>query len=151
MSRKKILYIAGAAVVLAALAVGIYTVAAPSWSVPRSIHYQGRLTDAAGSPVVGTQTLTFRIWDRESGGTDPLWEETLTVSLPADGYFSAALGKTSGHEITDSILEGGTRWLGVEVGTTGELAPRQEIHAVPYALKAGESAHVAMGPISTTG
>ena len=145
MRRKKFLYLAVAVVVLTALVVGIYTVAAPSWSVPRSVHYQGRLTDRAGNPVTGTHDITFRIWDSESGGTSPLWEETLTLNLQADGYFSVALGKTTGHEITDSILEGGRRWLGVEVDTTGELSPRQEIHSVPYALKAGESAAIAVG------
>ena len=144
MKRKTIIIGAISIVAIAALAVGVYTIAAPSWSVPATLHYQGRLTDSAGSPVTGITDLTFRIWDSETGGT-ALWEEPQTINIPPSGYFSVVLAKTAGYEIGAGVLEGGPRWLGIEVGSAGELTPRQEIHSVPYALKAGESAHVAVG------
>lgn len=37
--------------------------------VPRTLKYQGKLTDPAGIAVVGDVDITFRIYDVETGGT----------------------------------------------------------------------------------
>jgi len=49
--------------------------AAPQTTAPQVMNYQGILKDAAGDPLNGTYTITFRIYDSEIGGT-ALWEET---------------------------------------------------------------------------
>ena len=38
-------------------------------SVTDSINYQGRLTDSSGSPLSGTYTMTFGLYDVSTGGT----------------------------------------------------------------------------------
>ena len=70
------------------------TVAAATWStamdaradVPQVVTHQGRLFDAGGVPVVGTQDLKFTIYDAEDAGTE-LWSETIPVDFD-DGFFS---------------------------------------------------------------
>ena len=38
--------------------------------IPRTMHYQGILTDASGQPVAdGTYDLTFKIYDISAGGS----------------------------------------------------------------------------------
>src|SRR3989338_6920236 len=60
--------------------------------VPRTIHYQGKLTGSDGSPIVGEHTVTLRLYDAASGGT-LLWQEQHDLSLVrADsGIFSVVL------------------------------------------------------------
>ena len=38
--------------------------------IPRYINYQGKLTDAKDDPVTGDVSVTVRIYDAESGGTN---------------------------------------------------------------------------------
>lgn len=148
MTRNKIFYLSAFVFILSMLAVGIYTLASPSWAVPRTLHYHGRLSDISGDPVEGTHDVTFRIWDEEtaSEAEHKLWEETLSVTFEEGGFCSVELGAASGHEFPDTLFEGDRRWLGVQIeGDTEELSPRHKIHSVPYALSAGESAALAEG------
>jgi hypothetical protein len=61
--------------------------------VPSTINVQGRLTDAAGTPLSsGFKQLTFSIHDAEAGGST-LWAgETQLVTTDADGLWNAAIG-----------------------------------------------------------
>lgn len=59
--------------------------------VPQVVTHQGRLFDAQGVPVSGTQDITFVIYDSEVAGV-ALWVETIAVDLD-EGYFSARLGE----------------------------------------------------------
>lgn len=102
-----------------------------SAAVTWAINYQGRLTDAAGNPVPdGNYTIHFRLYNVDSGGT-PLSTDTDTVSV-SDGLFNAYLrfapASYGGH------FDGRALWLGIEVGSDGEMTPRQTILPVPYAL-----------------
>ena len=54
-----------AVAVLVSLTAGIASAAL----VTQSITYQGKLTDAAGNPLTGTYSVTFRLYDVSSGGT----------------------------------------------------------------------------------
>src|SRR5262245_60513883 len=105
--------VAVAACVLLASA-GVATAA-----VPPTLTHQGRLYDAAGNPITGTQAVTFSIY---SGPNDPVpvWSETPDVTFD-DGYFSVALG-----DVVDliAVLDGQTKYLGVTVGNDAEMTPR---------------------------
>ena len=146
LSDKKI-YLHAIVLVAVILAVGIYTVAAPSWEVPRTIHYQGRLFDLEGNPIEGQRDITFRLWDdaTATGEEHILWQDELRITFEDGGYFSIELGATGGNAFPDGLFEASGMWLGVEVDESGELSPRQRIHSVPYALKAGETAAIAEG------
>lgn len=60
---------------------------------PQTIHYQGYLTNAAGAPLSGSQSVTFRLYSVPSDGT-ALWAETQSVNA-ANGNFSALLGNVT--------------------------------------------------------
>jgi hypothetical protein len=101
--------------------------------VPAFLTEQGRLLDKTGAPVTGTITVVFALYDVPTGGT-ALWSENQVISLD-DGYFSAILGETT--PIPRTLFDGQTRHLGVQIGSDPEMAPRQAVVSVPYALVAG--------------
>jgi hypothetical protein len=116
------------------LAAGMLLVAIQgSTQVPKLINYQGYLTDANGKPVQdGTYTITFRIYDSQTGGT-ALWEETQQVYVD-DGMFHVLLGSIK--PVKSSIFSEANRWLGIKVGEDNEIAPRSRLVSVPYAMSA---------------
>ncbi len=89
------------------------------------IPIQGQLTDASGTPLNGTYTITFRIYDQYTEGT-PLCEEVKLLTLE-DGLFSTYMYGG------DCSIDGRQLYLGVEVGSDGEMTPRQFIDNVPVA------------------
>jgi len=137
MKRQRILMLCGALVLglLLVLAVGISLAQEPGQMggdvstaeiTPGAISIQGRLTDASGNPLNGTYDVTFRLYEQSSGGT-PLCSDTNSVQV-ADGLFSTYIDNCFND------LRGQKVWLGIEVGSDGEMTPRQVIYSVPYAL-----------------
>jgi hypothetical protein len=116
------------------LAAGMLVVASSGIAqVPELINYQGYLTDVNGKPVQdGTYTITFKIYDAETGG-NALWEETQQVRID-DGMFHVLLGSI--NPVKSSIFTGANRWLGITVGNDNEIAPRSRLVSVPYAMSA---------------
>jgi len=100
-------------------------------SVTNSINYQGRLTDSSGSPLTGTYTMTFGLYDVSTGGT-ALATDTHAVDI-TDGLFN------TGIDFGTSNFDGRELWLGVAVGTDSEMTPRQELRTVPFAIKASDA------------
>ena len=90
------------------------------------IPIQGRLTDAAGHPLAGPYSVTFRLYNASAGGT-ALCEDTQSLAV-ADGMFSTAMDHCLNYQIDGTQL-----WLGIRVGSDAEMTPRQPIYAVPYA------------------
>jgi len=104
-------------------------------SVPRTIHYQGKLTEPDGSPLTGDHTVTLRLYDTATGGAK-LWEEAHQLSLVRDdnGVFSVILGGTTPFPST--MVFNAPLWLTIEVDGQGEFSPRQPLSAVSYAINA---------------
>jgi hypothetical protein len=121
-------------VAVAALSVGVlWTVSGSAGTtVPQLLTEQGRLTDTSGAPITTSTMLTFNIYSTATGGTS-LWTEVQTLT-PDAGYFSAELGSVTAFPAT--LFSGAELYLGVTVGSDPELAPRQSITSVPYALVA---------------
>jgi len=90
------------------------------------IPIQGKLTDASGSPINGSRSITFSIYDVSAGGT-ALCSDTDTVNV-VNGLFNAEMDFCTASEI-----DGRQLWLGIKVGSDPEMSPRQGIYAVPYA------------------
>jgi hypothetical protein len=95
-------------------------------SVGYIIPVQGRLTDASGNPLDGNYNVTFRLYNVLSGGTE-LCHDTNAVEVN-QGLFNSEIWGTCPGTITGDQL-----YLGIEVGSDGEMSPRQPIYAVPYA------------------
>ena len=98
---------------------------------PETIVYQGTLTNSAGQPLTGAFGFTFSLYDEPEGG-NVLWQEqqTLTVDF---GSYSAELGSVATFP-PDLFVR--PLYLGVRVGTDGEMVPRARLGATPYAFTA---------------
>jgi len=124
-----------ALVLVVIVCVGLCTLVAIAQSVPLLMNYQGRLTDAYGDPATGTRQMTFRLYTQATDGT-AVWEETQTVSIGDNGVFNVLLGSVSALDASDFT---GTTYLGVQVGSQGEMSPRRQVVSVAYALVAARA------------
>jgi site-specific recombinase XerD len=100
----------------------------------RVLSFQGRLTDANDRPITSATDIRFGIYEKETAsGSALLWQEVHHKVTPdADGVFSILLGTKNG--IQGSLFrDHDLLWLGVTIGTTPELVPRQRLAAVAYA------------------
>lgn len=105
-------------------------------AIPQLINYQGFLTDDAGVPVAdGDYSLTFRIWDAETGPTQ-LWSEDHPTVSVANGLFNVILGSYSPLTLPFDA----DYWLGVQIQAEPEL-PRIRLTSVGYSYRAGEADH----------
>jgi hypothetical protein len=100
------------------------------------VGYQGRLTDASGSPINGSKTITLKLFTALSGGS-PVYTETQSVNV-TNGLFNLALGSSVannqyGLEGVDPEVFAQPLWLQMEMdGLT--FTPRQKLLGAPYAL-----------------
>lgn len=147
------------AIIIGSLAVGFYTafvkkplnqkgaLAAPT-APPRILSFQGRLTDNSDNPITSTQYVRFGIYadPTATGAGNLLWQEVDTVSPDTDGIFSILLGdgsSCSGQPLTiqespcsipaSVFTDNSTLYLGVSIGTSAELTPRQRVATVAFA------------------
>ncbi len=98
------------------------------------ISVQGTLKDANGVAVEdGPQTVTFKLYHEESGGT-ALWEETADV-IVTGGIYSHYLGS---EMPLDALIFDDVVYLGVTINGF-ELQPRAEMTYTPYTLFVNEA------------
>ena len=137
-----------AALVTALAGAGLaYSSSAVAQSVPLALTQQGRLLDASGAPVDGVAlAFTFSIYSADTGGT-PIWTESQNIT-PDQGYFSARLGENSPFPATLFDGSQGALYLGIKIGNDTEMAPRQKLTSVPFALLAA-NASGATGALDT--
>jgi len=116
--------------------------------VPRTIAYQGLLTDATGQPVAGgSRPISFALYDVPTGGI-PLWTETQPAVELSGGLFSVQLGSVSSLNLRFDK----PYWLGISVSGGAELAPRTELSSSPFALnavRADSAMRVATGAVGS--
>jgi hypothetical protein len=119
-------------VLITGLLVAVVGVGTATAQPPQTITYQGLLTDASGSPVAdGNYSLTFRIYDAASGGTQ-LWSETQSSVVVSGGLFKARLGS-----VTPITVDFDTAyWLEIQVGAESPQIPRIELTSTPYTFMA---------------
>ena len=124
---------------------------AAAGTVPQTLTQQGRLLDSTGAPVDAVQlTFTFSLYTTGAAGT-AIWTENQSIT-PDNGYFSAKLGDVTAF--TPTIFDGsqGTLYLGIKIGSDAEMAPRQELTSVPFAmlaLNAVSASHAALADLAT--
>lgn len=98
---------------------------------PGVISYQGTLTDASGKPLNGTSNMTFRLYTAPTGGT-AVWTEAHTGAnaVPvSNGLFNVLLGSLT--PIPSEVWSNVTLYLGVQVGSDAEMAPREIVGGAP--------------------
>jgi hypothetical protein len=97
--------------------------------VPKTISYQGVLTDAGGTPVAdATYTLTLKLYTTATGGS-ALWTEAQSA-VTSKGIFSVVLGTVTSLDCAFDKAY----WLGVAVGGAAEMTPRVRLTASPYSF-----------------
>ncbi|HTO92205.1 MAG TPA: hypothetical protein VMJ70_13835 [Candidatus Sulfotelmatobacter sp.] len=104
---------------------------------PTGIPYQGRLTDAGGAPVNGAKTLTLTLYN---SGNTVIYQETQNVTV-TNGLFSVEIGTGTAVTGTFATINFSTYdlYLGIQVGTDPEMAPKIHFGVVPYAMTAKDS------------
>jgi len=110
---------------------------APDQAVPRLINISGVYRPADGQPAGPVATVTLSIYADQQGGS-PVWQETQTVPLDAQGRYSLLLGATRPDGIPAEVFsEDAAHWLGTMFERGGEVeGPRTRLTSVPYALRA---------------
>lgn len=112
------------------LSVLILLLVSAAHAVPRTINYQGVLTQPNGTVINGQVSLQLSLYTAASGGT-PLWQETQTVDV-SQGLFDVQLGAVTPLTLPFDA----PYFLGVKAGSDQEMQPRQPLTSVPYALRA---------------
>jgi len=100
----------------------------------RILSFQGRLTDASDNPIKTATDIRFGIYESETAtGSALLWQEVHSAVTPdSDGIFSLLLGTKNGIQ-SSAFRDHDLLWLGITIGKTPELTPRQRLAAVAYA------------------
>lgn len=103
-----------------------------SWltiNVPHLIRFQGALGNSTGMPLDGTFTLTFKLYDVQTGGI-PIWEEIQQNITIENGALDVELGSVTPINLSFAKQY----WLGVTINTDGEMIPRFKLTSSPYAF-----------------
>ncbi len=126
----------------------IFGVASVNADVPLITSYQGRLLGSDDTPISGTFTITFQIYDAPVGGA-LLWTENHVGVQVTDGLFTVALGATT--PLSTDLLAGSggggggggggiLRYLQIQLAGEQPIAPRTPLTAAPYAVASGSLA-----------
>lgn len=101
--------------------------------IPRTISYQGVLTDNSGNPLPdGSHSVDIRIYREQTGGA-AVFTESHTV-MTEKGVFNIIIG--SNTPIPTSMKFDIPYYLAVMVDGGSEMSPRTPMTSVPYALHA---------------
>jgi len=104
---------------------------------PRILAFRGRLTDSSDNPItISNTSLRMAIYNEKAASNSALlWQEVVSVNPNQDGVFETLLGNNV--QIPQNIFfQNPSLWLGISIGETAELTPRQELTTVSYAVNA---------------
>ncbi|MDH7514334.1 MAG: hypothetical protein QHI48_00460 [Bacteroidota bacterium] len=116
--------------------------AAFAQGIPSTMNYQGYLTDLAGAPYNGVETITFSFYTVQAGGT-PIWTEVQDVPV-IKGLFTVVLGAI--NPLTLPFDQ--QYYLGIRVGADLELAPRVRLTSSAYSMRARMAEDIIDGAIT---
>jgi len=117
--------------------------------IPRTLSYQGVLTDNAGKPRPdGSYSFTFRFYTSPTGGT-PIWSESKSLAVKS-GLFSTALGEQTPFGAAVKFDQ--QYWLGIQVGNEPELSPHIALTSVGYSFSSlrADTASVSVASLADT-
>lgn len=101
--------------------------------VPRTISYQGLLTDGSGNFIAdGNHSITIKLYESASGGA-AIYEESQSTTI-VKGLFNVIIGSVT--PISPSLAFDKAYYMSIAVDGGAELVPRSAISAAPYAMYA---------------
>lgn len=108
-------------------------------AVPTIVGVSGALKTPTGEPRTGPVLMIFSLFMQQPD-TSAVWTEQQTVTLDANGRFTAYVGLTVPEGIPQAFLSGPNpaRWVGVAVLGEAEQF-RTMLAALPYAARAREA------------
>lgn len=112
---------------------------------PRTISFQGIVSDASGSDRDGTHNITIVLY-RDATTASPLYMERHETSVQR-GTFAIEIGSVT--PLPASLDFTAQYWLGISVDGGAELSPRTKLTAAPYAINAASAS--GLTPKSTNG
>lgn len=112
--------------------------------IPRTISYQGLLTDDAGTPKPdGNYNFNFSLYVTSSGG-NKIWSESKTLNV-SKGLFSTSLGDSIPFGVEVKFDK--PYWLGIKVGSDPELSPRIALTSAGYSLTSDNTLNIVDGKV----
>ncbi len=102
----------------------------------RTLYFQGKLADKSNTAITKPIPVRFALYNSPTSSTS-LWDEAKTVTPDKDGLFATMLGETT-PLLQKVFSENGDRglYLGITIGSSPELLPRQQIATSQYAKTA---------------
>ncbi|HSX17041.1 MAG TPA: hypothetical protein VLH86_02990 [Patescibacteria group bacterium] len=148
---------------LSTFAVGIRSPQPAIAATSNGINFQARLMSNTGGIVPdGYYNVEFKIYNASSGGTlqftDTYYDSNGVTAgndarvRVANGYLTVSLGSQAGNAFPSTINWDQQMWITMNIGGTtqtatptwdGEMSPRLQLTAVPYAFRAGQLAKLA--------
>jgi len=112
--------------------------------IPRTISYQGVLTDNSGNPQPdGDYSFIFNFYEVSTGG-NLIWGETKTLNV-SKGLFSTSLGDQT--PFSSDVKFDKPYFLGIKVGSEPELSTRIALTSSGYSLTSDNALDVAEGKV----
>jgi hypothetical protein len=101
------------------------------------VWFAGIFRPADGLPPAPAELATLSMYQEDTGGT-PIWQETQSIAIGADGRFNVLVGSSTSDGLPLNLFtDGQPRWIGIQFHRNGESElPRLQLVSVPYALKA---------------
>jgi len=104
-------------------------------AAPQTLGYQGHLADTGGQPITADLSITFRLFEVQSGGV-ALWSEVQPAVQVDGGNMAVELGKVAPLPLN---IWGKQLYLGIQIAGDSEMAPRPPLTAAPFALRAART------------
>ncbi len=115
---------------------------------PKLLSFSGKLTTEQNRPITATSTLRFSLYNSEkASGSALLWQEVRNVRPDPAGHFSLTLGQKVPIP-ANLLLENPNVFIGVTLGNTSEMRPREQIATAGLATSAQSVS--GMKPITQT-
>ena len=107
-----------------------------AFSIPGLLNNQGRILLADGTPLGGSDNITFKIYE-SADSESPLWSQTISITFD-NGYYSVLLepGLSEGVIL---VSENSELYLGITLEGSPEFLPRSSLSSMPYALRSGSA------------
>ncbi len=111
-------------------------IAASEVDPPKLLSFSGKLTAQQSSLLTANNTLRFSLYNNnKASGSALLWQEVRTVNPDTTGKFSLTLGQQVPIP-ANLLVENPNLFLGISVGSSTEMQPREQIATAGLATSA---------------